>query len=153
MEDVRMELNEKEGFVIHHKTKYGGIMPVWAAMELFSFGTLTYFFIDMKQTDKKELASRHFDFNYRTVEDRLLCLADLRNACAHYTRLYENPFSTAPKASDDFDFTPDGTLKSYLAAAKSLYPDRQKWESCFVPSLKLLIEEYDMSRYMGGYGF
>ncbi|MED9917120.1 MAG: Abi family protein, partial [[Eubacterium] siraeum] len=43
-----IEANENEEFVKHHKRKYGGIMPVWAAVELFSFGTLTYFLIDMK---------------------------------------------------------------------------------------------------------
>ena len=113
-----MEVNEKEDFVKHHKNKYGGIMPVWAAMELFSFGTLTYFFIDMKAADKKELMSRSFDLNYRTVEDRLLCLSDLRNACAHYTRLFANPFTNAPKSADDFGFEPDNTLKTYLAVTR-----------------------------------
>ena len=68
------------------------------AVELFSFGTLTYFLIDMKSADKKDMVSQHFDLNYRTVEDRMLCLSDLRNVCAHYTRLYENPFQMRRKA-------------------------------------------------------
>ena len=79
-----IEANENEEFVKHHKRKYGGIMPVWAAVELFSFGTLTYFLIDMKSADKKDMVSQHFDLNYRTVEDRMLCLSDLRN-CLLYT--------------------------------------------------------------------
>lgn len=148
-----MEVNEKEDFVKHHKNKYGGIMPVWAAMELFSFGTLTYFFIDMKAADKKELMSRSFDLNYRTVEDRLLCLSDLRNACAHYTRLFANPFTNAPKSADDFGFEPDNTLKTYLAVTRSLYPDKSKWENEFIPTLEELIHEYDMVKYMDGYGW
>lgn len=147
------EINEKEDFVIHHKKKYGGIMPVWAAMELFSFGTLTYFFIDMKQADKKELAAQHFNLNYRTIEDRLLCLSDLRNACAHYTRLYANPFPMPIKNGDDFGFVPDDTLKSYLAAAKSLYTDKQKWDNSFLPAFEQLIEQYRMQDKMYGYGY
>ena len=148
-----MEVNEKEDFVKHHKNKYGGIMPVWAAMELFSFGTLTYFFIDMKAADKKELMSRSFDLNYRTVEDRLLCLSDLRNACAHYTRLFANPFTNAPKSADDLGFEPDNTLKTYLAVTRSLYPDKSKWENEFIPTIEGLIHEYDMVKYMDGYGW
>ncbi|MGN0612190.1 MAG: Abi family protein [Ruminiclostridium sp.] len=148
-----MEVNEKEDFVKHHKNKYGGIMPVWAAMELFSFGTLTYFFIDMKAADKKELMSRSFDLNYRTVEDRLLCLSDLRNACAHYTRLFANPFTNAPKSADDLGFEPDNTLKTYLAVTRSLYPDKSKWENEFIPTIEGLIHEYDMLKYMDGYGW
>lgn len=148
-----IEVNEKEDFVKHHKNKYGGIMPVWAAMELFSFGTLTYFFIDMKAADKKELMSRSFDLNYRTVEDRLLCLSDLRNACAHYTRLFANPFTNAPKSADDLGFEPDNTLKTYLAITRSLYPDKSKWENEFIPTIEELIHEYDMVKYMDGYGW
>ena len=148
-----MEVNEKEDFVKHHKNKYGGIMPVWAAMELFSFGTLTYFFIDMKAADKKELMSRSFDLNYRTVEDRLLCLSDLRNACAHYIRLFANPFTNAPKSADDLGFEPDNTLKTYLAVTRSLYPDKSKWENEFIPTIEGLIHEYDMLKYMDGYGW
>lgn len=147
------ELNEKEDFVIHHKKKYGGVMPVWAAMELFSFGTLTYFFIDMKPADKKELAQQHFDLSYRTIEDRLLCLSDLRNACAHYTRLYDKPFSMAVKNGDDFGFAPDNTLKSYLAAARSLYPDKKKWENEFLPAFAELVERFGVEKHMSRYGF
>lgn len=128
-------------------------MPVWAAVELFSFGTLTYFLIDMKTADKKDMVPRHFDLNYRTVEDRMLCLSDLRNVCAHYTRLYENPFPNAPKSSDGLGFEPDNTLKSYMAAARSLYPDKYKWENEFIPAVANLIDEYGMIDYMSGYGF
>ena len=148
-----IEANENEEFVKHHKRKYGGIMPVWAAVELFSFGTLTYFLIDMKTADKKDMVSRHFDLNYRTVEDRMLCLSDLRNVCAHYTRLYENPFPNAPKSSEGLGFEPDNTLKSYMAVARSLYPDKHKWENEFIPAVANLIDEYGMIDYMSGYGF
>ena len=122
-------------------------------MERFSFGTLTYFLIDMKSADKKDMVSQHFDLNYRTVEDRMLCLSDLRNVCAHYTRLYENPFPNAPKSSDGLGFEPDNTLKSYMAVARSLYPDKYKWENEFIPAVANLIDEYGMIDYMSGYGF
>ena len=107
----------------------------------------------MKTADKKDMVPRHFDLNYRTVEDRMLCLSDLRNVCAHYTRLYENPFPNAPKSSDGLGFEPDNTLKSYMAAARSLYPDKYKWENEFIPAVANLIDEYGMIDYMSGYGF
>lgn len=141
-----MDINEKETVVIHHKSKYGGVMPIWAAMELFSFGMLTYFFIDMKDSDKKELAGRYYGLNPRVVENRLSCLSDLRNACAHYNRLYQNPFSAPVKDMDN-------TLKSYIAAAASLYPDKDKWETEFEAGMSYLIDRYHMEDFMGGYGF
>ncbi len=151
--DRLMETNDKEDFVIHHKNKYGGVMPVWAAMELFSFGTLVYFYIDMKNSDQKEIADKFFNMNYRTVEDRLMCISDLRNACAHYTRLYENPFPFAPKSSEGLGFDADDTLYSFLACARSLYPDKEKWDNEFVGAVKELIKKYDMADKMKGYGF
>ena len=108
---------------------------------------------DDEAADKKELMSRSFDLNYRTVEDRLLCLSDLRNACAHYTRLFANPFTNAPKSADDLGFEPDNTLKTYLAVTRSLYPDKSKWENEFIPTIEELIHEYDMVKYMDGYGW
>jgi abortive infection bacteriophage resistance protein len=142
-----MELNESEDFVRHHKNKYGGVMPVWAAMELFSFGNITYFYIDMKEADQKELSAKYFDMNYRMVEDHLLCLSDLRNACAHYSRLYKNPFPMTPKGQ------PDSTLRSYLEIAKDLYPDKEKWENEFDTALSELIRKYKMEDRMDGYGY
>lgn len=148
-----IETNEKEEFVIHHKNKYGGVMPLWALTELFSFGTLAYFYADMKQSDKKEIADNYFGLNFRCIEDRLMCMSDLRNACAHYNRLYDKPFIDAPKYAEDFDFTPDGTLKSYLTAARSLYPDKEKWDSGFVGEFDALVQKYGMSDKLKGYGF
>ncbi len=151
--DRLMETNDKEDFVIHHKKKYGGVMPVWAAFELFSFGTLAYFFIDMKNTDQKEIAEKHYGLNYRTLEDRLMCISDLRNACAHYTRLYQNPFPFAPKSSEGLSFTADDTLYTFLECARSLYPDKDKWDYEFTAALNELIVRFDMSDKMRGYGF
>lgn len=148
-----VESNEKEQFVIHHKKKYGGVMPLWAVTELFSFGTLAYFYADMKESDQKELADRYFSLNYRCIESRLMCMSDLRNACAHYSRLYDNPFEDIPKAAADCECSTDNTLKSYLIAARSLYPDKEKWDDEFVGSLNGLIEKYDMKDKMSAYGF
>ncbi len=151
--DRLIESNAKEDFIIHHKKKYGGVMPLWAVTELFSFGTLAYFYADMKECDQKEIADRYFGLNYRCIEDRLMCMSDLRNACAHYSRLYDNPFKAAPKLASDFSFTPDGTLKSYLVAARSLYPDKEKWDDEFIGSFNALIEKYGMRERMYAYGF
>lgn len=151
--DRLLEINEKESFVIHHRNKYGGVMPVWAAMELFSFGMLTYFFMDMKDTDQKEIADKYYNISHRTVENRLSALSDLRNACAHYNRLYNNPFSQNVKGGEDLGFDYGCTLKHYLAAAYSLYPDKQKWVNEFDSELNALIARFSMENMMSGYGF
>ncbi|MCH5325162.1 MAG: Abi family protein [Eubacterium sp.] len=151
--DRLVESNVKEDFIIHHKNKYGGVMPLWAVTELFSFGTLAYFYADMKEPDQKEIADKYFGLNYRCIENRLMCMSDLRNACAHYSRLYGNPFRDAPKIADDFKFPPDGTLKSYLVAARSLYHDKDEWDREFVGAFDELVQKYDMADKLSAYGY
>ena len=40
-----------------------------------------------------------------------------------------------------------------MAVARSLYPDKYKWENEFIPAVANLIDEYGMIDYMSGYGF
>ena len=34
----------KEDFVAHHKSKYGGTLPIWAAVEIMDWGMLSYLY-------------------------------------------------------------------------------------------------------------
>ncbi|WP_267911299.1 Abi family protein [Corynebacterium macginleyi] len=34
----------KEDFVSHHKSKYGGTLPIWAAVEIMDWGMLSYLY-------------------------------------------------------------------------------------------------------------
>ena len=61
-------------------------------MELFSFGTLAFFYKDMHSGDKKELADRYYGCSSADLDNWLFCLNELRNYCAHYNRLYGNTF-------------------------------------------------------------
>ena len=40
-----------------------------------------------------------------------------------------------------------------MAIARSLYPDKYKWENEFVPAVANLIDEYGMADLADGYGF
>ena len=43
-------------FVRHHKIKYGGQFPIWAAVELFTFGMLASLFDIMKESDQRAVS-------------------------------------------------------------------------------------------------
>lgn len=64
--------NDKVAFVKHHADKYGGNFPIWVITELFTFGMLSYFYNDLKTTDKKSLA-RQMGLNYRELSSWLRC--------------------------------------------------------------------------------
>lgn len=44
-------------FVKHHQDVYGGHFPIWAAVELMTFGNITSIFDIMKQEDQKSITS------------------------------------------------------------------------------------------------
>ena len=82
-------------FVRHHQTKYGGKFPIWAAVELFSFGMLAQLY-DVMTEDDQYTVSRE----YGLMPDELAALigsaVDVRNICAHYSRLYNQPIEEHP---------------------------------------------------------
>ena len=46
-----VESNSEREFVRHYNAKYNGNFPLWVMCELFSFGTLAFFFKDMHTAD------------------------------------------------------------------------------------------------------
>ena len=89
MNKFRIEVDREDdlAFVRHHQSKYGGKFPIWAAMELFSFGMIAQLFAIMNEADQWAISKQ-----YRLTPEELSALisasVDVRNICAHYGRLY-----------------------------------------------------------------
>ena len=129
-------------FVKHHYEKYDGNFPIWVATELFSFGMLSYFYGDMKTSDKKALAKELYGTTYRNLDSWLRCCTDLRNICAHYGRLYYRIFTAIPATPEGYKITLGRRLFDNIEMLKFLYPDRNIWNSEVVVAITALIEEY-----------
>lgn len=137
-----VETNTGEAMVSHHMKKYGGSFPLWVIMELFSFGMLNTFYSDLKTDDKKAIADKAFDVSYRCVEDWLYCLSDLRNACAHYNRLYANTLENIPKQPGDYHRPLTNSVYDHILILKRLYPRDDAWRTTFLMRLEMLLMEY-----------
>ncbi|MCR4780691.1 MAG: Abi family protein [Ruminiclostridium sp.] len=140
--DRMIENNTGEQLVTHHMKKYGGAFPLWVIMELFSFGNLNIFYSDLKVEDKRAIAENAFGLSYRYVENWLQCLSELRNRCAHYNRLYADPFPSAPRQIPDLEYNMSNTLFDYMLVLRQLYPRSEIWNTAFAGKLILLISEY-----------
>ena len=70
-------------FVRHHKIKYGGQFPIWAAVELFTFGMLGSLFDLMREGDQRAV-SREYDLSPEALSRLIAAAVDVRNICAHY---------------------------------------------------------------------
>lgn len=128
--------------VKHHKERYGGHIPIWAIIDFFSIGMLSYFYRGMKNCDKAYIAENTYSVNYQTMESWLRCLTDLRNRCAHYSRLYYWVFPAIPKMPTKEKYIPTRRLFAQLYMIKLMYPDKEKWNNEFVKPLTKLVKKY-----------
>lgn len=134
--------NKKNPFVKNFQENYeGGTIPLYALMELFSFGTLSKFYKNMKSEDKKAVAGYYHE-GYTYLESWFEHISYVRNICAHYGRLYNAKLIKTPKLYKQY--TEKGVKNNKVFATllciKHLLPHDRHWR--FIETLALLIEKY-----------
>ena len=97
MNKFRIEVKRLDdlAFVRHHQVKYGGKFPVWAAVELFSFGMLAQLYAILIEDDQWAV-SREYRLTPEALSALIASAVDVRNICAHYARLYNQPIEDHP---------------------------------------------------------
>lgn len=88
-------------FVRHHKVKYGGQFPIWAAVELFTFGMLSSLY-DIMLEDDQWAVSRDYGLSPEALSRLIAAAVDVRNICAHYNRLYNQPLGDSLSLPDEW---------------------------------------------------
>lgn len=139
----RVVTSNKDTLVIkHHNEKYGGKIPLWVIIELFTVGMLSYFYSDMYLADRKKISAL-FDVNHAVLNSWLKCFTELRNMCAHYSRLYFWKFTTLPKIPENDKYINTGRLFDQIYMLKHLYTNKDKWNNVYLVQFESLIEEYE----------
>lgn len=134
--------NDKTLVVKHHINKYDGRFPLWVIIEFFSVGMLSHFYRSLATKDKKYISANLYGTVPANLESWLRCLTDLRNKCAHYSRLYYWIFPALPKMPKGEEYIPTRRLFAQLYMLKLMYPNPQKWNDKFVKPLSKLIKKY-----------
>lgn len=130
-------------FVKHHMDKYEGHFPVWVAIELFTFGNLSSLYSIMVLDDRKEIA-RLYNTEPKYLGSWILALVEIRNICAHYSRLYNMPLKQTPHLYPEYQKYRIGTLNKVFPALlciKRMLNSDERWCS-FETQLEALIDEY-----------
>lgn len=87
----------KEDFAKHFKRKYpNDEPPIWVAVELWDFGALSHFFSGMTVADKDAIAGQYGLPSGAMLETWLRPLNDVRNLCAHHSRLWNRNMAARP---------------------------------------------------------
>jgi abortive infection bacteriophage resistance protein len=89
------ELNRSdEIFVKHYREKYQiGRPPIWAACEVMSFGLLSRFYENIKESHLKKQISLVYGLSVHGLKSFLEHAVYIRNLCAHHSRLWNRRFT------------------------------------------------------------
>ncbi len=146
LSDIEEELgrNSKAPFVRNFKENYeGGDLPIYALVEVFSFGTLSKFYKNMKNADKKAVA-KSFGIGYTYLESWLESISYVRNICAHYGRLYNAKLSKTPMLYKEYSQAGIGNNRIFgvLLCMKQILKNDAHWNQ-YVNQIDVLIGKYE----------
>lgn len=146
LDDIEEEIrrNSKAPFVKNFHDNYeGGNLPIYALVEILSFGTLSKFYKNMKNQDKKAIA-KSFGVGYTYFESWLESISYVRNICAHYGRLYNAKLSKTPILYKEYSETGIGNNRIFgvLLCLKHLLKSNDHW-NLFVDKIELLFDKYE----------
>ena len=146
LEDIEEEIrrNSKAPFVKNFRENYeGGNLPIYALVEVFSFGTLSKFFKNMHNKDKKAIANT-FGVAYTYIESWLESISYVRNICAHYGRLYNAKLSKTPMLYKEYTRVGIRNNRIYgvLLCMKYLLKNDSHW-NLFVDNIEMLFDKYE----------
>ena len=145
LKDINEEIgrNSKAPFVRNFRENYeGGNLPIYALVEVFSFGTLSKFYKNMLNKDKKAIA-KSFGVGYTYFESWLESISYVRNICAHYGRIYNAKLSKTPILYKEYTQVGIGNNRIYgvLLCLKHLLKNDVHW-NLFVDKIELLFDKY-----------
>lgn len=86
----------REDFVRHHKEKYGGTLPVWAAVEVLDWGMLTHLYSMSPRVAQVKVADA-VNLTSPQLESWLKALNIVRNIAAHHGRMYNQVYGKKPR--------------------------------------------------------
>lgn len=95
-DDIEHEVDRSnEDFIKHYKSKYSNpeTPPAWMTLEVISFGTLSRLYELLKKDDNKKKVAKSFGLNKVDIlENWMHALSNLRNCCAHHSRVWNRRF-------------------------------------------------------------
>lgn len=98
LNNLKKTINEStETFLQHYRKKYtlNSDFPLWMALEVISFGSLSHLFKGLKGCDQQEI-SKLYGLKDTVLLSWLHSLAYMRNICAHHARLWNRTLTVKP---------------------------------------------------------
>ena len=141
-------------FIKHNFMKHEGEVPVWAAVEVLSLGTLSKVIKNLKTGLGSAYTALANNYKYKSLKGNLVkpslkmftswvqAVAILRNMCAHNSRIYNRTIHTTPEILDVDKVTPapnHNGLYQVLLAMKYIRSTDAEW-TAFVDELDKMFQ-------------
>jgi len=144
MQTIQREANRsKEAFVSHFKETYRSeILPIWMAVEIISFSTLSKFFKALKA--EYETLTSELGVPPKVLKNWLHVINHIRNVCAHHGRLWNKQFAIkaqVPKKVSHFKDLRNDKIFILIVILNYMFT-RLDTADNFSNKIKKLIEEY-----------
>jgi abortive infection bacteriophage resistance protein len=141
----------KNLIVHHHKEKYNDDIPIWAAVELLSFGTMSKLYSNLHMDDQKAIALR-WNVSPKYFRSWAYSLVEVRNVCAHFSRMYNRPLANRPLLFKRYRRFASPLLFSRMIILCSVMLNEGERDS-FVAGIGASIENYSASICLDRIGF
>ncbi|WP_368251786.1 Abi family protein [Enterococcus sp. 2201sp1_2201st1_B8_2201SCRN_220225] len=135
--------NRRSPFVKNFQDKYeDGSIPLYALVEIMSFGTLSKFFKNLYPVDKREIAIS-FNTSFKFLESWIESIAYVRNLCAHYGRLYNAILTKKPMLYNEYRKLGirNDRIFGVICCLKEIIPQDGHWND-FIEEIEQLLIKY-----------
>jgi abortive infection bacteriophage resistance protein len=90
---------DPETFIAHYHNKYSTPKepPIWMVMEVLSFKEVSVLFGKLRHAQDKQVVANYFGIHDTVLQSWFRALSDLRNLCAHHSRVWNREFGSRPK--------------------------------------------------------
>jgi abortive infection bacteriophage resistance protein len=87
-------LKSDELFAIHYRKNYNELLPpLWVCVEFMTFGELSKWIYNLNDKDTKIIAKEYNLKSVHIFKSFLYHLTEIRNKCAHHSRIWNKSFS------------------------------------------------------------
>jgi len=143
-------------FIAHNLDNHDGAIPLWAAVEVMSYGTLSKTIKNLKTGANSAFAQLANYYRYSGANGNLVkpskdmltswiqATSTLRNICAHNSRIYNRSINTSPVILQADRIIPQpqyNGLYQIILAIKYLRPSDNDWNE-FKNDLQALLNKY-----------
>lgn len=86
----------REDFVKHHQRKYGGQLPIWAAVEVIDWGSLAYLY-RLSPIAVCDVIAARMKLTAAQLGSWIRALNIVRNYSAHHARMFNRVYTLKPR--------------------------------------------------------